>query len=477
MENIANYKILLIDDEPIFHQKMRIAFVSSYVFDGATDEEKARNKLTDNEYDLIWLDLDLGYNGDFRKGLKNIESFSKLAKGAPIIVVSNDNRTSTVVDAIKEGATDYLCKRDFDITYWKGRFTKHIEEAKQRQKQAKLEEMVRPAQKNKATTPIDTFIGNTLQIIEVKETLKKLGQLEREFPVLLTGETGVGKEVAAHYLHAFSKRKDQSFVAINLSAIPINLMESALFGHKKGAFTGAEKDQIGLFEEANGGVLFLDEIGDIEQQIQVKLLRFLEDKIIRPIGGKEMQLDVQVIAATNVNLKIAVEEGKFRRDLHERLKAYIVYIPSLRDRKEDIEPLCQFFTQQKLNDIADEQVVERFYQYNWSGNVRELRNTLNAMQIKALILGENKATLDCLPEELRQLKSYTTTNTPAQSEMLKQLHSVEEALKNNESKANIAQKMGKTADDLLYLIKKKYYPKNPSLFINYPHICEAYKLG
>lgn len=486
MTAITNYRILLIDDDTKFHQKMRSIFGKDYEFDGAIDEKKATEKLNTNQYDLIWLDLDLAY-GDFRKGLENIKPFSELAKGTPVIVVSNDSRTSTVVDAIKEGATDYLCKGDFDIDYWDDRFRKHIEDAKQRQKQAKLTQMVRIVPpKHEKNTPLDAFIGNSSQITELKKTLQVLSQ-NYQISVLLMGETGVGKEVAAHYLHACSLRKDKPFVAINLSAIPRELMESTLFGHKKASFTGAEKDQIGLFQEANTGVLFLDEIGDIEQQIQVKLLRFLEDKIIRPVGGKEIQLDVQVIAATNVNLKVSVEDGRFRKDLYERLNGFIVTIPTLRERKEDIEPLCQFFTQQKLNNIAEQSVIDRFYQYNWSGNVRELRNTLESMQIKALILNKDKASIDCLPEELRELKSYTIPQITEQiqnkpkdntgnAQMIKHLDFVENELKNNSSKSHIAQQMGKTADDLLYLIKKKYYPKNMQLFTNYPRICNAYNL-
>ncbi len=156
-------------------------------------------------------------------------------------------------------------------------------------------------------------------------------------------------------------------------------MESTLFGHKKGSFTGAEKDQIGL-SRSQYGCIVLDEIGDIEQQIQVKLLRFLQDKIIRPVGGKEIQLDVQVIAATNVNLKVSVEDGIFRKDLYERLKSFIVNIPPLRERKEDIEPLCQFFTQQKLNNIAEQSVIDVFT--NITGQATNYAIRLNRCKLK-----------------------------------------------------------------------------------------------
>lgn len=478
-DNSANYNILLIDDELDFHAKMRHTMTRHFVFDGAYDMKQAHEKLKNpnNRYDLIWLDLKLAGYANFREGLPNIEELSPY--NLPIVVVSNDGCTSTAVGAIKLGAVDYLCKGDFEPAYWSQCLRKNIEEFKRKAKEASLKELVRHPTTHQASTDGETFIGNTPEMQTIKKELQKLS----EFPntsVLLLGETGVGKEVAAQYLHRHSTRKNKPFVAVNLSNTSREIMESVLFGHKKGTFTGADKDHIGIFEEANGGILFLDEIGDIDPHIQVRLLRFLQDKVIRPIGGKEIKLDVQIVSATNANLRTAIEQKTFREDLYQRLSGYCVTLPPLRNRKEDIEALCGFFTQKKLDQIATPELIERFYTYHWPGNVRELSRTLESMNIKAKILDKERADLECVAEELRKIAKKMpeiAQESHARTMAAQELNGIECALINSKNKEEAAKKLGKTADQLLYLVKKKYYPSYPDLFSDYLNICKAYQIN
>lgn len=361
--------------------------------------KKTEEHLRQHTYDAIWSDLDLVGFGNFKEGLPNTQRFQALAPNTPIIVVSGDGSTSTVVSAIQNGAVDYLCKGDYDYSYWRDCFNKHI-------KQTRLEHKDKKLKKEVAKTGIkQQFIGETESIVKIRKQLEKVGQLDN-VTVLLLGEIGVGKEVAAKYLHEIGGRKNKPFVVINLSAIPEKLVESTLFGHKKGSFTNAEKDHKGALEEADGGIVFLKGINDAPYKVQIKLLQFLEDGKVRPNGGQEKQLDVQVIAATNVDLKTAIAEKKFRHDLYERLNPYTINIPPLRERKNDLDLLCQYFQQKPLIELVDEATLTLLNSYHWPRNVREFRNALKFMNIKALIIEQEKAAKECLTDELLQFLEH-----------------------------------------------------------------------
>lgn len=197
-------------------------------------------------------------------------------------------------------------------------------------------------------------------------------------PVLILGETGTGKEVLARYIHQNSNRKDKIFIPINCAAIPPNLLESELFGYKKGAFTGADRDKKGILEEANGGTVFLDEIGELPIESQVKILRAIEEKEIISVGDtKPKQIDVRFIASTNVDLKAKVEKGEFRKDLYYRLSVFVYKLPPLRDRIYDLPEFVKYFIQSSGKDVKiDSAVMELFFCYPWPGNIRELRSVL-----------------------------------------------------------------------------------------------------
>lgn len=249
------------------------------------------------------------------------------------------------------------------------------------------------------------IISKSKPMLEIFETVKRLAQFKTT--ILISGESGTGKELLARAIHFNSTRAHAKFVAINCGAIPENLIESELFGHKIGSFTDAVRDRTGLFEEANGGTVFLDEIGELPLHLQVKLLRVLQEQTIRRIGDEQdRKIDVRILAASHRNLDQGVKDGTFREDLFYRLNVVHIHIPSLRERPEDLPVLVNhFFTKHnkklktKVNKVADD-VMSLFQQYPWKGNIRELENTIE----RGIILAETDTiTMECLPEKMREL--------------------------------------------------------------------------
>lgn len=484
-----NYHYLLVEDDDAFCHKLSISFRRHYTFDRVKSEEDAKEKvlIKNGLYDFILLDLDLIGDRNYQRGINFIPVLKESAGEIPIIVATNDDKILTAVKAMKAGAKDFFYKGDYDEKFWDQQFRAILETKKLKDKEKKLVNFVSKRQDLK--TSQHTFISQNEKIENLKKQLIKLS----EFPnvtLLIAGETGVGKEVAARFLHDYGARKNKPFVAVNLSAIQDSVLESTLFGHKKGSFTGAIDDHIGYFEQANGGVLFLDEIGEISLEIQVKLLRFLEDKIIRPIGGKEdIQLDVQIVTATNRNLEEEVEKDTFRKDFYQRLKSYVIEIPPLRERPEDILPLLNYFAKQDIKDSINAATYECLQSYNWPGNVRELRNAVESMLIKATIFEKEKVDMECLPVELQNFdpiaqKLAALKNQPNfEPDLLvdkvaqQELEEVEHALRaTNGRKAEAAEKLGMNDQNLRYLVVKKHYVKHPELFEYFPTIRKAYKL-
>jgi len=467
--------ILIIDDDPAFISKLRFAF-KNYLFKKALSWQSATSILKNN-FDLILLDLKLNPDSDELNGLEYIKYLKDAHPDTPLVVVTADEATDTVVKAMKEGADDFLRKSEYDLLTWQKKFELLIEN-KRLAKQVKNYEQEQ-----------FIFIGESPEILEIKNTLRILAE-NPDITVLITGETGVGKEVAARYLHQQSLRKNGPFVAVNLSSIQENLIESALFGHKKGAFTGANYEREGYFRKANEGILFLDEIGDISPEIQIKLLRFLDTKKIQIVGDeKDVQLDVQIIAATNQDLANLVKEGKFRSDLYFRLKNFQIEIPPLRTRCSDISLLLDYYLSKagiSLNeDNIEKNVIQNLLNYHWPGNVRELKNVVDSILLKMRILKKVKIDLDCLPEEL---KNYSSLNEKElsdvqteQNDLLKQqavteLTAIERSLaKTFGQKQAAGELLSMSADQLRYRVLKwwKFFPK---IIDKFPNIKRYYKL-
>lgn len=480
--HVMKSHLLLIDDESAFAQKMRFGF-RKFSFAATESVEQAYPLLDRNGCDLILLDLNLKPDTQILDGLDYIAHLKQKYPEIPLVVVTADQKTDTVVTAMKRGADDYLRKSEFDVLAWTKKFELLIENRKLQQEN--LEFKSREAKQY-------PFVSRSAAIEEIKKTLNILAE-NPEVTVLITGETGVGKEVAARYLYQQSSRKSKPFLPVNLSSIQDTLLESSLFGHKKGAFTGAAYEREGYFRKANGGILFLDEIGDIEINLQIKILRFLETKTIQVVGDeKDIQLDVQIIAATNHDLKELVEAGTFRADLYYRLKNFQVEIPPLRHRREDIEAIVCYFLKlagyQNVNEIIDTETKDKLLSYDWPGNVRELKNTIDSVLLKMRIIRKSKIYMSYLPDEIRQNASKTRDDyfsqqvqaAPKNLEIEKtiiELSAIEHALiQTYGQKQAAASLLNKTSDTLRYCIKK-HWKDHPELFEHYPKLIKLYKLN
>ncbi len=286
---------------------------------------------------------------------------------------------------------------------------------------------------------IPPLLGDSEGIKKVRELIDMVSLTPRT-AVLFRGESGVGKDVAASLIHYHSRRADKPFIKIDCSTIPETLMDTELFGHKKGAFTDAKEDRKGLFEQANGGTVFLDEIGEMKLSLQPKLLQVLETQAIRRVGdSQDIKIDVRIIAATNRILKQMVQEGTFREDLYYRLKVMVIDVPPLRERKEDIIPLVEYFLQEfnrefkkKVREISPE-VKELFLDYPWPGNVRELKNAME----RAMLLAHSVVTSQQLPRDLRDRVDIESQSVNWSLEALEERHikKVLEQVDGNKTKA------------------------------------------
>ncbi|WP_457568052.1 sigma-54-dependent transcriptional regulator [Desulfurobacterium sp.] len=368
-------KALIVDDEKSIRDILGM-MLEDFNFDieeaGSVQEGLA--KLHESNFDLVLLDLRLPDGS----GMEILRKLREKHTKSEVIIITAFASSETAKEAIKLGAFDYVAK-PFDISELRLIF-------RNVKKKIELEKKVEEYEDT-----YKDFIGESPKIKRIKEFIKKIAPYDTN--VLITGESGTGKEVVARTIHNLSKRKTAPFVAINCASLPSELLESELFGYKKGAFTGATRNKKGLIEEANGGTLFLDEIGDMPLPLQAKLLRFLEEKKIRPIGGiEEKEVDVRIIAATNSNLEEKINEGTFREDLYYRLSTITINLPPLRERKEDIPLLIKYFAEKLSRKYGKhfKKISPEFIDYISSlplkGNVRELRNLVE----KAIILSDKE---------------------------------------------------------------------------------------
>lgn len=387
-------KILIVDDEEIILQSLT-QYLTGKGFHvlGADTIASAKNVLNEDNVDLVLLDIKLPDGS----GLELLPQIQKLEEKPLVIVMTAYGTVETAVKAMKSGAYDFIQKpfRTKDIEL----IIKLALETKKLDKELKA---IIKSQSEKYG--IINMIGKSQAMQDIFKIIKKVVQSSAN-SILILGESGTGKELIARALHYESKRAPWPFVAINCSAIPSNLLESELYGYEKGAFTDAKEKKIGLFEKAHQGTLLLDEIGDMSIDLQTKLLRTLEERKIRRIGGTtDIPIDIQLIAATNQNLNKLVDDGKFRKDLYYRLKVIEIYVPPLRERREDIIPLAKYFINEYNKKLGknfkgfDKEAEEVFQSYDYPGNVRELKNIIE----KILILEEDEyIRYKHLPTELK----------------------------------------------------------------------------
>ena len=374
-------KLLIVDDDEEIRTQMKWAVGQDYEVLLAGDRAEALETFTSHHPAVTILDLGLPpHPNQPDEGLAALSGLLALDKTSKIIIISGQSEKENALRAVGAGAYDFLCKPI------------EIEELKLVLRRcfyvANLEKDYRDMQQRSREQAFEGLIGTSPQIQEVFATIRKVATANA--PVLLLGESGTGKEMAAEAIHCRSLRKGAPFIPINCSAIPENLLESELFGHEKGSFTGAHTQRKGLIENAEKGTLFLDEIGDLPLPIQVKLLRFLQEQTFMRVGGRqEIQCDVRIIAATNSNLKHAMANGKFREDLYFRLAVVVIVLPPLRERGNDIAVVATDFLKRfavqsgKTGLTFAPETLRAASRYSWPGNVRELQNRVHRAVIMA----------------------------------------------------------------------------------------------
>lgn len=368
-------KILVIDDErPIRSTLQEILEFEKFEVDTAEDGEIGLHMLSKNQYDLILCDIKMPK----KDGMEVLSEMIEKGIDVPLVMISGHGNIETAVEAIKKGAYDFI-QKPLDLN----RTLVTLRNALERKDIVKENKVLKRKVSNGKFTDI---IGESDPILKIKEMIDKVAPTDAR--VLITGPNGAGKELVARQLHEKSERAKLPFVEVNCAAIPSELIESELFGHEKGSFTSAIKTRQGKFEMADGGSLFLDEIGDMSASAQAKVLRALqENKIIRVGGDKEIKVNVRVFAATNKDLRKEIEEGNFREDLYHRLNVIPIHVPSLNDRKDDIPLLADHFLSIICADQGipvkeiTEDGIKALQNVDWTGNIRELRNIIERLVI------------------------------------------------------------------------------------------------
>ncbi|WP_242119449.1 sigma-54-dependent transcriptional regulator [Aestuariivivens sediminicola] len=373
-------KILVIEDEAAI-RRVLVKILSeendTYTVEEAEDGLSGIEKIKNEDYDLVLCDIKMPK----MDGVEVLEATKKIKPEIPIVMISGHGDLDTAVNTMRLGAFDYISKPP-DLN----RLLNTVRNALDR-KELVVENKIL---KKKVSKKYE-MIGESEAISKIKDMIDKVAPTDAR--VLITGPNGTGKELVAHWLHEKSDRSKGPLIEVNCAAIPSELIESELFGHVKGAFTSANKDRAGKFEAANGGTIFLDEIGDMSLSAQAKVLRALQENKIQRVGSdKDIKVDVRVVAATNKDLKKEIESGKFREDLYHRLAVILIEVPALNNRRDDIPLLVDYFSEKIANEQGTakkrftEKALRQLQDYDWTGNIRELRNVVERL----IILGGNE---------------------------------------------------------------------------------------
>jgi DNA-binding NtrC family response regulator len=388
-----NFRLLVIDDE----KNIREGLADFLRMDGydvvcAANGDEGWKCFSSSDVDLVITDLKMpGIDGE-----ELMRRIIAQAPGFPVIILTGHGSVENAVNAMRSGAWDFLTK-PVDLDHLSLKIKRALEN---RELVFQHRRMTEEFERQKQSRSI---IGNSRNMREVFDTMSRAAPTKAS--ILITGESGVGKELVADAIHELSPRKDNPLVKVHCAALSASLLESELFGHEKGAFTGAVSRRKGRFELASGGTPFLDEIGEIDQNIQIKLLRVLQEKKFERVGGEQtIETDVRIVAATNKELKAEIEKGNFREDLYFRLNVVNIHVPPLRERKDDIPILAAAFLKEfacengKTIEGIHEKVRSRLYAYEWPGNIRELRNCIESAVV---MCRSNIITADDLPPALR----------------------------------------------------------------------------
>lgn len=385
--------ILIVDDEENFRHMLSVILrKEGYEVETAANGEEGLQRITCSSFDQILCDIRMPH----MDGLEFLKEAQKMDADTTIVMMSAYGTVDTAIEAMKLGAYDYISK-----PFKPDEIILTLRKAEERERLRKENEILRKEVKKEYS--FENIVSKNDKMQKIFELIKKVAQYKST--ILITGESGTGKELIARALHYNSDRSGNPFVPINCGAIPENLLESELFGHVKGAFTDAVRTKKGLFEEADSGTLFLDEIGELPAQLQVKLLRVLQDGEIRKVGeSKSIKIDVRIIAATVKNLVKETTEGRFREDLYYRLNVLPIHLPPLRERREDIPLLVNHFIKRYASSLnknvssLDSNAMQALMAHHWYGNIRELENTIE----RAIVLTDGQSILlENLPNEIQ----------------------------------------------------------------------------
>jgi DNA-binding NtrC family response regulator len=420
-------KILVADDDFSIRKAIEYDFKEKNIEAIFAEDGKEAIELFDKYTpDIVILDIKMPK----KDGMAVLDYILKKSPDTKVIMISAHGTVEIAVDAMKKGAYDFIVK-PFSLK----ELSEKIESIKEELEGRKNIE----------------FFGKSSEFIKLKNTLLKLAKVDST--VLITGESGTGKEMAARFIHYNSDRKDKKMVAVNCAVLSKELLASELFGHKKGAFTGASEDKIGKFEQADGGTIFLDEIGELTPELQAKLLRVLQENEIEVLGGDVKRIDVRVIAATNRDLEKMIEEGKFRRDLYYRINVINVNMPPLREREEDIIELSYYFAE-KISKKAKKdfkgitkEAEKILLNYDFPGNIRELKNIIE----RAVVLGDTNYITE---KDLEYLKIYEKEEKLQNKIIENEKETIIKYMAKAKNKTELAKMLGIKRTTLLYKLKK-----------------------
>ena len=443
-------KVLIVDDDEAIRTQMKWALSQEYDIHFAEDRGEALEAFKAHSPVVTLLDLGLPpHPNQCDEGLAALSDLIAFDSTAKVIVISGQGEKENALQAVGAGAYDFLCKpvEMAELRLLLRRCIHVIE----------LEKEYRELQRSQLPDVFEEMLGTSPQMQHAFALIRKVAGTDAS--VLLLGESGTGKEMAAAAIHRRSMRKDGPFVAINCNAIPENLLESELFGHEKGSFTGAHIQRKGMIETASGGTLFLDEIGELPPAIQVKLLRFLQEQRLQRVGGRqEIQIDTRLVAATNADLKQMIDAGRFREDLYFRLAVVTIRLLPLRDRGEDVVLLAREFLQRYAGQsgrtklVFAPDAVRAMTRYSWPGNVRELQN-----RVKRAIIMTSGARMTAKDLELERGQDVASSSTPTlrQARENVEREMIQQALKRNSGKiTSAAAELGISRPTLYELMEK-----------------------
>ena len=449
---MKEYNILIIDDEQT-QREVLTGYLKKkgYHILSADSGDEGIKLIKQNTVDIVLSDFKM----PDKTGLEVLEEVKNINPEISFVIITAYSTVEDAVKAMRLGAYDYISK-PVDLDELDLMIEKIIENRNLKSEIKNLKSQLQEKHR------ITSIISHSPKMEEVLSIASRAA--ESSASILITGENGTGKEVLAKAVHYISHRKDGPFVAVNIPALSENLLESELFGHEKGSFTGADRMRKGRFEIAGGGTIFLDEIGDIPPTMQVKLLRVLQEREIERVGGTEkIPVDVRIISATNRNLEQKIQEGTFREDLYYRLNIVTISIPPMRERKEDIAPLIEFFITKysEQNDKTgmdiSKEAVDMLFKYNFPGHVRELENIIE----RAVVLSRSKTiTVNDLPMNVKGFKQETTSVEPDDETLNDRIEALEKSMiydaltKMNGNQTQAGKLLGITERNLRYKMKK-----------------------